>query len=47
MKARRMMLGIGLLALAGGIVGRKLGIIPDLPIGKMILCGSCSRRDPP
>ena len=39
MKARRMMLGIGLLALAGGIVGRKLGIIPDLPIGKMILCG--------
>ena len=39
MKARRMMLGIGLLVLAGGIVGRKMGIIPDLPVGKMIVCG--------
>ena len=39
MKARRMMLGIGLLALAGGIVGRKMGIIPDIPVGKVVLCG--------
>ena len=39
MKARRMMLGIGLLVLAGGIVGRRMGILPDISLGKMILCG--------
>ena len=39
MKARRMMLGIGLLVLAGGIVGRRMGILPDVSLGKMILCG--------
>ena len=39
MKARRMMLGIGLLALAGGLIGRHMGIIPDLPVSKIVLCG--------
>lgn len=34
-----MMLGIGLLALAGGLIGRHMGIIPDLPVSKIILCG--------
>ena len=39
MKARRIMLGIGLLALAGGLVGRKMGIIPSIPISTIILGG--------
>ena len=41
MKARRIMLGVGLLALAGGIVGRKMGLIPYVPIGQIILGTIC------
>lgn len=41
MKARRIMLGVGLLALAGGLVGRKMGIIPSIPISTIILGGIC------
>ena len=33
------MLGIGLLALAGGLVGRKMGIIPSIPISTIVLGG--------
>lgn len=37
MKVRRIMLGVGLLALAGGIVGTKMGIVPSVPISTIIL----------
>ena len=36
MKARRILLGIALLGLAGGIVGTRIGIIPSLPIPYII-----------
>ena len=37
MKARRIMLGVGLLVLAGGIVGTKMGIVPSIPISTIVL----------
>ena len=50
MKARRIMLGIGLLALAGGLVGRKMGIIPSIPISRLrsaVQLASMSRSHSP
>lgn len=41
MKTRRIMLGVGLLALAGGIVARKMNLIPSIPIGTIILSLIC------
>ncbi len=37
MKARRIIFGVGLLILAGGLVGRKMGVIPNIDIGTIIL----------
>ncbi|MBR5179736.1 MAG: hypothetical protein IKW90_13180 [Lachnospiraceae bacterium] len=41
MKARRILFGVGLLALAGGLVGRKMGIIPYIDIPTIILGVVC------
>lgn len=41
MKARRIILGVGLLVLAGGIAGHRMGIIPYIPIWKIIPCLIC------
>ena len=39
MKTRRTILGIALLGLAGGIIGTKMGIIPQIPISFIFLAG--------
>lgn len=37
MKTRRIILGVALLALAGGIVGTRMGVIPNIPVSTIIL----------
>ena len=41
MKARRIILGVGLLVLAGGLVGRRMGILPSINIGTIVLSAIC------
>ena len=41
MKARRIILGVGLLVLAGGLIGRRMGILPSINIGTIVLSAIC------